>query len=121
MGLDRGSADLGPNDDAFCAKVVRVKGPEGMTVEEGSRTAIFLTVEGSDGGKTRKTPLNAGENDMEPVVGIEPTTYGLRNRCSATELHRPWSGNVAPRVGLPCGDFPGSGARLRRRRNEGGR
>jgi len=25
---------------------------------------------------------------MEPVVGIEPTTYGLRNRCSATELHR---------------------------------
>ena len=24
---------------------------------------------------------------MEPVVGIEPTTYGLRNRCSATELH----------------------------------
>jgi hypothetical protein len=21
------------------------------------------------------------------VVGIEPTTYGLRNRCSATELH----------------------------------
>ncbi|MFM1944171.1 MAG: hypothetical protein RI897_3153 [Verrucomicrobiota bacterium] len=27
---------------------------------------------------------------MEPVVGIEPTTYGLRNRCSATELH--WLG-----------------------------
>lgn len=26
---------------------------------------------------------------MEPVVGIEPTTYGLRNRCSATELHWP--------------------------------
>ncbi len=25
---------------------------------------------------------------LEPVVGIEPTTYGLRNRCSATELHR---------------------------------
>ena len=24
---------------------------------------------------------------MEPVVGIEPTTYGLRNRCSTTELH----------------------------------
>src|SRR5262245_9028296 len=24
---------------------------------------------------------------LEPVVGIEPTTYGLRNRCSATELH----------------------------------
>src|SRR5262245_30853878 len=24
---------------------------------------------------------------LEPVVGIEPTTYGLRNRCSTTELH----------------------------------
>ncbi len=23
---------------------------------------------------------------LEPEVGIEPTTYGLRNRCSATEL-----------------------------------
>ena len=24
--------------------------------------------------------------ELEPMVGIEPTTYGLRNRCSATEL-----------------------------------
>ena len=24
---------------------------------------------------------------VEPMVGIEPTTYGLRNRCSTTELH----------------------------------
>src|SRR5262245_59012742 len=24
---------------------------------------------------------------MEPVVGIEPTTDGLQNRCSTTELH----------------------------------
>jgi hypothetical protein len=24
---------------------------------------------------------------LEPMVGVEPTTYGLRNRCSATELH----------------------------------
>lgn len=24
---------------------------------------------------------------MEPVVGIEPTTYGLQNRCSASELN----------------------------------
>src|SRR5207247_4674755 len=24
---------------------------------------------------------------MEPMVGIEPTTYGLRNRCSTAELH----------------------------------
>jgi hypothetical protein len=25
---------------------------------------------------------------MEPVKGVEPLTYGLRNRCSASELHR---------------------------------
>ena len=25
---------------------------------------------------------------VEPVKGVEPLTYGLRNRCSATELHR---------------------------------
>ncbi len=24
---------------------------------------------------------------MEPVVGVEPTTYGLQNRCSTTELN----------------------------------
>ena len=98
MGLDRGSADLGPNDDVFCVKVVRVKGSEGLAVEEGSRTAIFLTVEGSDGVETRQNPVFAGENELEPVVGIEPTTYGLRNRCSATELHRPRWGNSDSRV-----------------------
>src|ERR1043165_2304662 len=31
---------------------------------------------------------------MEPVVGFEPTTDGLQNRCSTTELNwRPNSGN----------------------------
>lgn len=24
----------------------------------------------------------------KPVIGIEPTTYGLQNRCSTVELHR---------------------------------
>jgi hypothetical protein len=24
---------------------------------------------------------------LEPMSGIEPPTYGLRNRCSTTELH----------------------------------
>jgi hypothetical protein len=33
-------------------------------------------------GISRRLPL-------EPMVGIEPTTYGLRNRCSTTELHWP--------------------------------
>ena len=26
--------------------------------------------------------------EMEPASGIEPPTYGLRNRCSTTELRR---------------------------------
>ena len=30
----------------------------------------------------------------EPVDGIEPSTYGLRNRCSTTELHRPMRGQI---------------------------
>ena len=32
-------------------------------------------------------PLDEGRK-VEPVKGVEPLTYGLRNRCSATELHR---------------------------------
>ncbi len=43
-------------------------------------------------GRTEGSPEGLYEprvtNHLEPVVGIEPTTYGLRNRCSTTELHR---------------------------------
>src|SRR6266545_3049837 len=40
----------------------------------------------------RPNPLLPSQLGLEPVVGIEPTTYGLRNRCSTTELHwRPTS------------------------------
>ena len=31
---------------------------------------------------------------MEPASGIEPPTYGLRNRCSTTELRRHWREKV---------------------------
>ncbi len=30
---------------------------------------------------------NSPTGGMEPMSGIEPPTYGLRNRCSTTELH----------------------------------
>ena len=30
---------------------------------------------------------------MEPAVGVEPTTDGLQNRCSTTELSRPGVGD----------------------------
>ena len=47
--------------------------------------------------RTAQAGLKEGE---EPAVGIEPTTPGLRNRCSTTELRRrgatpdgmPWPG-----------------------------
>ena len=50
--------------------------------------SVFRSVWGFEGDETLKNLANTGENELEPVVGIEPTTYGLRNRCSTTELHR---------------------------------
>jgi hypothetical protein len=32
-------------------------------------------------------PLDAQASKLEPVVGLEPTTDGLQNRCSTTELN----------------------------------
>ena len=34
-----------------------------------------------------------GDEKVEPVKGVEPLTCGLRNRCSASELHRPIAEN----------------------------
>ena len=50
--------------------------------------SVFRSVWSFEGGETLKNLANTVENELEPVVGIEPTTYGLRNRCSTTELHR---------------------------------
>ncbi len=47
-------------------------------MEEGLLTAFLLTVGGFSALKRVKNPVNTGENVLEPVVGIEPTTYGLR-------------------------------------------
>ncbi len=42
--------------------------------------------------KTKAENPNVGsyfrETTLEPMSGIEPETYGLRNRCSTPELHR---------------------------------
>ena len=37
--------------------------------------------------------LQVIDYELEPVVGIEPTTHGLQNRCSTTELNWP---NICP-------------------------
>ncbi len=33
-------------------------------------------------------PALTAPQKNKPVIGIEPTTYGLQNRCSTVELHR---------------------------------
>src|SRR4051812_2911934 len=40
--------------------------------------------------RNKKAPLSSecGAFLPEPMPGFEPGTYGLRNRCSTTELHR---------------------------------
>lgn len=38
-------------------------------------------------GRWQKAIGNKREN-AQPMVGVEPATYGLQNRCSAIELHR---------------------------------
>ncbi len=45
---------------------------------------------------------------MEPASGVEPPTYGLRNRCSATELRRLSKGSVVRTEGLPYQNQPPS-------------
>ena len=37
--------------------------------------------------RSQSKPMLQAQLEMEPMVGIEPTTDGLRNRCSTTELH----------------------------------
>ena len=34
------------------------------------------------------SPLATRTSAHQPVMGFEPATYGLQNRCSAVELHR---------------------------------
>src|SRR6266436_1206459 len=36
------------------------------------------------------------------AVGIEPTTFGLKGRCSTTELRPYWWCNILQRNGLAC-------------------
>src|SRR6185369_8088393 len=54
------------------------------------------------GARLRENPRFAAvfAGTLEPVDGIEPSTYGLRNRCSTTELHRR---NLGTEVYPPAG------------------
>ena len=51
-------------------------------VEESLRLQVYRSVWGFQCDQTLKNPVTAGENELEPVVGIEPTTYGLRSQSS---------------------------------------
>src|SRR4030095_8258964 len=47
---------------------------------------IPITAASEKPGRVRRTRRSKKEN--KPTVGFEPTTCGLRNRCSTTELRR---------------------------------
>ena len=44
--------------------------------------------------KSAVLPLHQRPFKMEPAVGIEPTTVGLQNQCSTTELCWPYVPNI---------------------------
>src|SRR5205814_1541845 len=58
----------------------------------GHQTIGTVTIHVEDTWRSSKTPERSADAPaligMEPVLGFEPRTCGLRNRCSATELHR---------------------------------
>ena len=73
--------------------------------------AVALGQEVSIKKSTVKRRLLINEK-LEPVVGIEPTTDGLQNRCSTTELH--WLeglGGTAPPTAPHANLRPGSSRR----------
>ena len=50
--------------------------------------------------------LIRGDWKMEPMIGFEPMTDGLRNRCSTTELH--WQPTIYTRCRSQlCAPLPG--------------
>ena len=54
-------------------------------------------------------PLMHSYQEMEPVVGLEPTTDGLQNRCSTTELNwlEPVRSSQTTSINKPSGNrFP---------------
>jgi hypothetical protein len=52
---------------------------------------------------TVKADFDHGSGNLEPVVGFEPTTDGLQNRCSTTELN--WLGKEPALFQLQGFDF----------------
>ena len=58
-------------------------------------------------GRGRETELFEGlckgeRGVLEPAGGFEPSAYGLRNRCSTSELRRPVRRDTMQSVSQPC-------------------
>ena len=100
-----------PHSPGFVGAIRRKTGQVGLP--HGASLTVFRShgeLNGEHRGKKPlKNPANTGENALEPVVGIEPTTYGLRNRCSATELHRRSARRLTEAVKYGAGAGPASG------------
>jgi hypothetical protein len=65
-------------------------------IRTGWRSCRSTLVRGVRCGRNRRAQRPRGADqktekpkviELEPMTGIEPATYGLRNRCSTTELH----------------------------------
>jgi len=63
---------------------------------------------GCDGKEAASEVNDIQEENMEPASGVEPPTYGLRNRCSATELRRLSKGSGVRTAGLRYQNQPPS-------------
>ena len=72
--LYRGPAALSPG------AIRRKTGQDGLP--HGVSLTVFRSLGELNGENRGKNPENTGENVLEPVVGIEPTTYGLRIQSS---------------------------------------
>ena len=65
-----------PESGGDTKKTGKVGLPHGVSL------TVFRSLGELNGENRGKNPVNAGENVLEPVVGIEPTTYGLRIHSS---------------------------------------
>jgi hypothetical protein len=66
---------------------LRVVSEQGWVVPGLSKCSDFADTFADSGRSNPPNRLMPKHHGMEPVVGFEPTTDGLQNRCSTTELN----------------------------------
>lgn len=68
----------------------------GATHQASARYPMLKAVQGADpcpsALRTRRAQAGANRYKMVPTVGVEPTTFGLQDRCTAVVLGRRYVG-----------------------------